>query len=395
MFKRIMIHLSAETINRNSWKNKFDGRKPVKVKAVEIAKKLNISKSTVSLALNNKPGVSEETREKIFRCMEEMSNPFGTAMGSQTEGTSVQTEVSLSTRVVALSSAETVQTVKRMIKIIVIDNELNIGINSEMDLWSDVYALIEKEVKRLGYTLGITFIKYNKEEIQQAVEEANDPVVAGVILEATEMQPEHLEPFRKIRKKMVIYDNDLGPDYNCVVIDGVAAARDSVDYLVERGNIEIGYLANTDDIYNFRQRRSGFRAGLRKHNLALKEDSMIYIGKRIEEVYQNMKRYLETSPELPDAFIMENYQVSIGVVRALKEKNIRIPEDISLIGIDELPSYLTGDIQLTTVSVVHEERAKILVLLLEQEIQEELHRKYKVLSNCSLIEGNSVKSKIV
>ena len=345
------------------------------MKAVEIAKKLNISKATVSLALNNKPGVSEETREKIFRCMEELNSQEN---AFDTEGKA--------------SSLTTLQTVKKMIKVIVVDNKLNVVINSEMDLWSDVYALIEKEVKRMGYTLGITFVNYyNKEEVMQAVKETEDPSVSGVILEATEMQPEQLEPFRKIQKPMVIYDNDLGPDYNCIVIDGVTAARDSVDYLVERGNTEIRYLANTENIYNFRQRRSGFRAGLRKHSLALKEDSIIYIGKKIEEVYTNMKAYLETSPSLPDAFVMENYQVSIGVVRALKEKGIRIPEDISLIGIDELPSYLTGDIQLTTVSVVHEERAKILVMLLEQEIQGELHKKYKVLSNCSLLEGDSVK----
>lgn len=356
----------------------------MKVKAVEIAKKLNISKATVSLALNNKPGVSEETREKVFRCMEELNHQSENTLDSRTGFTTTGMEAS--------GLVDPVQTVKKMIKVIVVDNKLNVGINSEMDLWSDVYALIEREVKRLGYTLGITFINYyKKEEIEQAVEEANDPAVAGVILEATEMQPDQLESFRKIKKPLVIYDNDLGPDHNCIVIDGVTAVRDCVDYLVERGNTDIQYLANKEDIYNFRQRRSGYRAGLRKHNLELKEDSIIYIGKKIEEVYQNMKAYLETSPVLPDAFIMENYQVSIGVMRALREKGIHIPEDVSLIGVDELPSYLTGDFPLTTVRVVHEERAKILVMFLEQEIQGELHKKYKILSNCSLIEGDSVK----
>lgn len=349
------------------------GKDTVKVKAVEIAKKLNISKATVSLALNNKPGVSEETREKVFKCMQELTH--------QTEQESVLPEAS-----------GMIQSTKKMIKVIMVDNKLNVGINSEMDLWSDVYALIEREVKRLGYTFGITFINnYKKDEIEQAVEEANDSTVAGVILEATEMQPEQLEPFRKIQKPLVIYDNDLGSDYNCVVIDGMTAIRDCVDYLRERGHKDIRYLANKEDIYNFRQRRSGYRAGLRKNNLELKEDSIIYIGKKIEEIYQNMKVYLETCSTLPDAFIMENYQVSIGVMRALREKRIHIPEDISLIGVDELPSYLTGDFLLTTVRVVHEERAKLLVMFLEQEIQGELHRKYKILSNCSLVEGKSVK----
>lgn len=337
------------------------------IKAVDIAKKLNISKATVSLALNNKPGVSDETRKKILQCMEELSV-------SAERGQEIP-----------------VENPKKMIKVIVVDNKLHIGINSEMDLWSDVYALIEKEVKKLGYTLGITFIDYNPIEIMQAVEEANDSLVAGVILNATEMQPEQLEPFRNIRKPMVIYDNDLGQDYNCIVIDGVTAVRECVDYLVDQEIRNICYLANSENIYNFRQRRSGFRAGLRKHHIELREDSIVYTGSTIAEVYQTMKKYIDDAEEFPDAFIMENYQVSIGTIRALREKNIQIPEEISLIGIDELPEYLTGDIPLTMVKVVHEERAKVLVMFLEEEIKHELSKKYKVLANCKLIKGESVK----
>lgn len=54
---------------------------------------------------------------------------------------------------------------------------------------------------------------------------------------------------------------------------------------------------------------------------------------------------------------MENYQISIGVMRALRQKKISVPEDISLLGVDEIPDYLTGDILLTTLRMEHLERA--------------------------------------
>lgn len=338
----------------------------MKVKAVEIARKLDISKATVSLALNNKPGVSEKTREKIFKCLEELNG-------------------------VHEQKVEEQQILKRrIIKVIVVDNGQRIVNNSEMDLGKDVYARFDQEIKRMGFTMGLTFVKQNDREIAQVIRELNEENVAGIILVATEMQPGQFEPFRMVKKPLIIYDNDLSQDHNCVVIDGVAAVRDTVDYLVSRGCHNIKYLANTENIYNFQQRRAGYRAGLRKNRLELREDSIFPIGKRIDDVYENMKIYLE-SHKLPDAFIMENYQVSMGVMRALREKKIEVPREVSLVGVDELPSYLTGDFLLTTVKIEHEERAKVVMMFLEKEINGGISQKFKAYSNCRLLYGNSVK----
>lgn len=279
---------------------------------------------------------------------------------------------------------------KKMIKIIIMNNHLGVMMDYELDLWSEVLAVFDKESRRLGYTLGVTYVEPNPQDVEQVIKDANEDNVAGVILDATEMRQEQFEPFRKIRNPMVIYDNDLGQEYHCVAIDNVAASRQTVDYLVTRGCRDIKYLANTTDIYNFQQRRAGYRAGLRKNRLELRDDSIVLIGDRIDNVYENMKRYLENH-RLPDAFLMENYQVSLGVMHALREKKIRVPGEVSLVGIDELPSYLTGDFLLTTVKIEHEERAKVVMMFLEQEMKGVISRKFKSYSNCELLPGNSVK----
>ncbi len=337
----------------------------MKIKAVDIARKLNISKATVSLALNNKPGVSEKTKEKIMRCIAQMEGEL-------------------------LEEKEERPASKKIIKIIIMNNNLGLMTDYELDLWSEVLAVFDKESRRLGYTLGVTYVAPNPQDVEQVIRDANEENVAGVILDATEMRPEQFEPFREIRRPMVIYDNDLSEEYHCVAIDNVAASRQTVDYLVARGCRDIKYLANTTDIYNFQQRRAGYRAGLRKNRLELRDDSILPIGGRIDNVYENMKRYLETH-RLPDAFLMENYQVSLGVLHALREKGYEVPKDVSLVGIDELPSYFTGDFPLTTVKIEHEERAKVVMMFLEQEMKGVISRKFKAYSNCELLPGKSVR----
>lgn len=331
----------------------------MKVKAVDIARKLNISKATVSLALNNKPGVSEQTREAIFRCIAEMENQKPTEMQS-----------------------------KQIIKIIHVQGELYH--NAEMDLWEDVLAGFDRAARQMGYTLGVTYVNKNSEDLDQAIRDSNEENVAGVICSGTELLPEEMEILRRIRKPLVIYDNDAGNAYHCSVIGNMEAVREAVDVLVARGCREIRYLGNTVDIYNFRERRAGYRAGLRKNRLELKNDSITLVGKTTDEVYQYMLNYLQTN-RLPDAFIMENYQVSIGVMRALKELRISVPQDVSLVGVDEIPSIVMADYRLATVKVQHKERASALMMFLQQEINGGLTSKFKIVSHCELIQGNSIK----
>lgn len=354
----------------------------MKVKSVEIARRLNLSKATVSLALNNKPGVSEKTREMVLSCAEELAGKY-TDQSRRADA-------------------------PKMIKIIFINNRLNIAINSELDLWAPAFQVYDSECRKIGCTLSITYANENPADIERVIEEANGADVAGVVLYATEMRTEQYEPFRKIKKPMIVYDNDLTKECHCVSIDNVGAVREAVDYLTSRGCTEIRYLAHKYDIYNFLQRRAGYRAGLRKNRLELHADSIIKVGETIDKVHENMCRYLDSvkmrdgSYKLPDAFIMENYQVSVGAVRALEDKGIQIPGDVSLIGVDELPPFtrFKNNIQVTTVRIEHAERARIAMMFLAYEMNktadgksgsEFARGKFKSYCSCELLPGNSVK----
>ena len=87
---------------------------------------------------------------------------------------------------------------------------------------------------------------------------------------------------------------------------------------------------------------------------------------------------------------MENYQVSIGVLAAIQKLGIRIPEDIRLVGIDEVPEYVTPAVRLTQVKIPHAERAAIAMNLLDREIQGESVTRIRAYTVPELIRGNSV-----
>ncbi len=341
----------------------------MKIKAADIARNLNLSKATVSLVLNDKPGVSDKTRRRIFDYIEEV-----TGVSEKKENEKKEEAKS-----------------RNIIKVLYIDNNLRFVKNFELDVCPNSLLVFDREARRMGYILSVTYASSEKQEdVERMVREANADNVAGVILYATEMKVEQFPPFREIKKPMVIYDNDLGNEYHCVSFGGMEGIRDAVDYLVSRGCHNIKYLANTQDIFNFQQRRAGYRAGLRKNNMVLEADSIYPLGETTSEVCEAMLRYLEEH-DLPDAFIMENYQISIGVMRALRQKKISVPADVSLIGVDEIPDYLTGDILLTTIRMEHLERAYVAMMFLEQEIKGAISCKFKSFSTCKIIPGQTVK----
>ena len=221
----------------------------MKIKAADIARNLNLSKATVSLVLNNKPGVSEKTRRRIFDYIEEVS---GEAERQKEEKDKQELEN------------------KNIIKVLFIDNALRFLKDFELDVCPDSLTIFEQEARRMGCIISVTYASSaKKEDVERVVREANEENVAGVILYATEMQPDQFPPFRAIRKPMVIYDNDLGNEYHCVTFRSLEVFLDCVDYLVSRGCRNIKYMANTQNIFNFQQRRAGFRAGLRKNGLAV------------------------------------------------------------------------------------------------------------------------------
>ncbi len=343
----------------------------MKVKSVEIANRLGISKATVSLAMNGKPGVSPETREAVLRCRDELEQ-------QRERGISMPAAASV------VQNGKTSQ----QLKIVMYDRKLSIICDSDLNLWPSVLRIFDAEARELGYSIGITYV--TPEDVKEAVAACNAPEVAGVLLYATEMREEDFAPFRAVRKPLVVYDHVCSPRHHCVVADNEDGTMKLTRYLIRMGCKRIEYLAHKHYIYNFEQRRIGFIGSIHLMGLEREACPILYAGYGISDVESYMKEWLKEHP-LPDAYIMENYQVSIGLMRALRELNIKVPEQVSLIGIDEVPDYMTDRLKMTCLHIDHTNRAQVVIRQLVQEIRDPSHIKLKIVSRSRLVEGDSVR----
>lgn len=343
------------------------------VKSIDIARTLGISKSTVSLALNGKPGVSEQTRQEVFACKKQLEEhgalPFGTFL------------------------RQIGQSQKRQIKLVRVINGMKQIQGAELDLWTDVNEVIERNLKANGYSLGLLYADFREKDQTRIIAECNADDVAGVIIFGTELRPEN-EPFLEgIQKPLVIYDTILETEkYPMVVIDNRQGVELAVNELLAKGNTDIQYLSNPMQMYNYLSRQRGFLEIMKKKGLGDASDRIIKTGSTVEDVRKMMKRYLKTE-RLPQAFVMESYHVSVGTIMVMQELGIHIPENVSLIGIDALPSFLTGGINLTCIRVPHTERAYWTVQLLLKEIDHPVREKCKMYTNCVFVNGGTVKKR--
>ena len=340
------------------------------VKMVDVARYLGISKATVSLAVNGKPGVNEETRRKVLECIE-MMKKNGNKMPEMRQE-------------YRTGSAD------RMIKVVIMNHRKKVVCDPELDLWSEVLTTFDTQAKKMRYIYSLTYMNDTEEEIGAVISECNMPLIAGVILFGTEMEEEDFKILDRVKKPVVIYDCAMQEGkYSSVCIDNAGAVQEALRLLENAGASDIKYLGTGKEIYNFRKRREAFRNALiAKDHMPARSD-IIELGNTIPEITDRMSEWMDTHP-LPQAFIFENYQISIGVLTALRRRGIRVPKDVKLVGIDEIPEYIMTDIPLTQIKIPHADRAVMAMELLDIEIKNPQMAKIKIYAQPTVIYKKSM-----
>lgn len=339
------------------------------VKMVEVARYLGVSKATVSLAVNGKPGVNEETRRKVLECIEMMEKNGNKLSQQQMEEKAVLAD--------------------RMIKVVIMNRRKKVVCDPELDLWSGVLTTFDAQAKKMNYIYSLTYMN-DTEEVDTVIKECNMSLTAGVILFGTEMEGEDFKILRRINKPIVIYDYEMAEGkYSSVCIDNAGAVQEALRLLEDSGVSNIKYLGTGKDIYNFRKRREAFKNALIAKDHMPVRDDIVELGNTIPEITERMLEWMDKYP-LPQAFIFENYQISIGVLTALRRRGIQVPRDVKLVGIDEIPEYIMSDIPLTQIKIPHADRAVMAMKLLDSEIRNPQMAKIKIYAQPTVIYKKSV-----
>jgi LacI family transcriptional regulator len=280
----------------------------------DIAKEAGVAISTVSYVVNKKDLVADKTKKKVLKAIEKLGyEPNFIARSLRTKKTST-----IGVIVYDISNPFVAQIVRGM----------------------------EEIVKIRGYimVLGCTFNDSSEEERQINVM-INQFIDGLLIIGGSDNE--------KIYKKIIIrkiplvfVDRELEkfPSIS-VIVDNVMAMEKAVDYLYSMGHRDIGYISYpVEKQTTIRQRYAGYIKGLKKNNLPFNPDYVIiderFTDKELESkdmdiTFKLMQQFIK-SKKLPTAFITISDIIAYGLIKALKENNVNVPDDVSVVGFDNI-----------------------------------------------------------
>ncbi len=289
----------------------------------ELAKLLGVSEATVSYALNKRPGVSARMRNRILEAAQEHGLSF--------------------------KEKETPQGGSRTIYMLYCQKgETNIAQN---EFGSEVGLGVEIACRKRGYPVHILHIR-DREAFQIQLKEISNLEGSGIIVLGTELTPDELPDLAFASAPLVLLDNHFNTySFDSVEINNEESAFNAVNYLIKKRHSKPGHLKSLLYLHNFEKREAGFKNAL-VHNGYSKSSYISHgITPEVTSAYQDMLGVIDSGEELASCYFADNDFIAIGAMRALQERGYRIPEDIGIIGFDDV--YLTDFTSpgLTTVHV--------------------------------------------
>lgn len=334
----------------------------------DISEKLELSINAVSLALNNKPGVSEDTRRNILKVADELGY------------------------------------FEKKTKYINTFACRNISLLMEQRFFHDPYFYskvikgIEEEAKKNKYDVIVSFIDTKSYSAPNSLENKK---VCGVIALGV-ISDDYILSLKKYGLPIVLVDNTcFCESMDSVLTDNKIGMYKATKYLIDKGKTKIGFFGDLNYSLSIKERYFGFEQAIKKY--LLQDELNFEKYKNRFSVLSNIEKYVikndikvvidivKEIKEMPEAFVCSNDSVAIMLMNALNILGYKVPDDISILGFDD--NVLSGLVkpELTTVRVNKELMGRKAVQRLLWRINNKKEPIEHMVIGVELIERNSVK----
>ncbi|MBS4455753.1 LacI family DNA-binding transcriptional regulator [Tuanshanicoccus lijuaniae] len=337
------------------------------IKLEDIAHLAGVSKSTVSLVLNNKPGVSQRKRKEILELIEKHQY--------QPLRKSKKNDFSLTQHTVRLLACNSLYTFTYNFQQLPYFNEL---INDFI-----VYA------PKYSIELLINSISIDNVESELSALE-NNQASEAIILLGTDLPEATVETILNLHDNIIVIDSCFDHiNNNFIAKNNFQGAYLATKYLIEQGHTYIGYAMSKQRIRNFQERQAGFKAALKKFHLNTEDyPKLIFPAHEIAP-----RPELLRPNQLPTAYFCDNDSIAISLIKTLQVSGFNVPEDISIIGFDNISESKVISPELTTIDIdrqfmVNKALEKVSNVISQANGQEN-NTQYRI--NAKLIKRNSVK----
>ncbi|AEM77580.1 MULTISPECIES: LacI family DNA-binding transcriptional regulator [Thermoanaerobacter] len=298
-----------------------------KVTMKDIAERLNLSINAVSLALNDKVGVSEETRKIVLKTADEMGyfdeNPSFIAKN-------------------------------HFRNICLLIEERNFR---DTHFYTKVILGIENEAKKNNYDILVNFMNQDDFQVPSSVETRK---VSGILVVGT-IKDEHLEKLLKYDIPTVLVDHaSFTISTDAVLTQNMPGSYMATQYLIRKGHTQIGFFGEIDFSLSFKERWLGFNEAMR--NAGLNVDPIFNVNPgycvigQVEQYvlsknYKEVANIISKLDKLPTAWVCSNDSAAITLYNALSILGIKVPDDISVVGFDDIDICNIVTPHLTTIRI--------------------------------------------
>ena len=303
----------------------------------EIAKLAGVSNATVSKVINGKDEhISQATREKILKIVDR-------------EG------------YIPNAIAKSLKLKKTKTIGIIIPDVMNL-------FFSELARGIEDAAERYGYSVILCNSDNDEKKKERYLTVLQEKMVDGIILTSAENTIK--DKLKNISSPLVLLDRDIDSEENVgkIFIDNEKGLYDATKFLIGKGCKNIGFISSINRNKLSRDRKKGYEKALREHGMEVREENIYLAAYDVETGYKGALKILED--ETIDGICCGNDLIAMGAIRAVKEKNMSIPERIKIIGFDDIQISRYLDPPLTTmrqpIYEMGESAIKILINIIEK-----------------------------
>jgi DNA-binding LacI/PurR family transcriptional regulator len=212
-----------------------------------------------------------------------------------------------------------------------------------------VLAGIEESAHSEHYSVFLANCNADPVREARVVESFAERRVDGIIVMASRVGALYMPHLAKMRVPVVLLNNfGRGEFVYSVAIDNVSASRDAVSFLVGLGHRRIGYIGDHGGFQSDTDRFGGYRQALQQADLPFDPSLVIHGDGQLKGGEDAMSRILQLA-DRPSAVFCYNDMSAFGALRAVRKRKLKVPEDISLVGFDDLFIASYADPPLTTI----------------------------------------------